>query len=79
MAFPKKSLITVLAAIISSTAVFFLLPTPAPKPQDGNSFAIRNVRVFDGAQTLEDADLVVENGLIKVVRSEERRVGKQCR
>lgn len=67
MAFPKKSLITVLAAIISSTAVFFLLPTPAPKPQDGNSFAIRNVRVFDGAQTLEDADLVVENGLIKVV------------
>ena len=66
MTFARKSFI-LLALCATATSLFFMLPTPAPKAQDGNSFALRHVRVFDGSQTLEDTDVVVEGGLIKAV------------
>ncbi|HEY7390694.1 MAG TPA: amidohydrolase family protein, partial [Bryobacteraceae bacterium] len=42
---------------------------PAPKPVtgrlEGNSFAVSHVRIFDGAETIEGAAVVVRNGLIE--------------
>src|ERR1700733_2595155 len=55
-----------MAAYTSST-VFFLLFAPVCKSAPSDSFAIRHVRVFDGSQTLENVDVVVEGGLIKAV------------
>lgn len=65
MALPKRSL-TLLAVLVIGTGTIFLLPTP-PKQYPANSFAIRHVRVFDGSQILDDANVVVVNGLIKAV------------
>lgn len=42
--------------------------TPAATPAaDGNSFAIRNVRVFDGQRVIEHANVVVRDGRIAAV------------
>jgi imidazolonepropionase-like amidohydrolase len=42
-------------------------PTPISGPVEGNSFAIGNVRVFDGARTTARATIVVRNGVIEAV------------
>ncbi len=45
--------------------------TPEPKPTtgpiEGNSFVIAKVRVFDGAETLEGATVIVRDGLIESI------------
>ncbi|HET6726190.1 MAG TPA: CIA30 family protein [Gammaproteobacteria bacterium] len=38
-----------------------------PHAQNGNSFAVKNVRVFDGTRVIDDATVVVRNGLIQAV------------
>src|SRR5579864_7436229 len=60
-------LTTVVVALL--TGFFFLLPTPPSPPGKSvsNSFAISSVRVFDGSQTLEGVDVLVEDGLIKAM------------
>ncbi|MGH8193322.1 MAG: hypothetical protein ACREQ8_02825 [Woeseiaceae bacterium] len=51
-------------------AFFSVLPEPgAPQPAewptvDGNTFALRGVRVFDGEALHESVDLLVEDGII---------------
>ena len=59
----------ILAAVIAGLAAFFmLLPTPSTDDTaGGNSFAVRNVRVFDGGQTLPKTTVLVQDGLIKAV------------
>ncbi len=39
-------------------------------PITGNSFAIDHVRVFDGTGNIDDATVVVRNGLIEAVEPE---------
>ena len=39
-------------------------PAPEPEAPDSTSFAIRNVRVFDGEKTIARADVVVRDGTI---------------
>ena len=36
-------------------------------PLDGNSFVVRDVRVFDGERSIERANVVVRDGLIAAV------------
>ncbi|HEY1991307.1 MAG TPA: CIA30 family protein [Gammaproteobacteria bacterium] len=64
---PAKTSLIVLAACGVCVGIFFLLPTPAPTHPAANSFTIRHVRVFDGERVLPDADVVVQDGLIKTV------------
>src|SRR5579871_768187 len=40
--------------------------TPSTK-DNGNSFVIRNARIFDGSQVIERGDVLVQNGTIKAV------------
>ncbi|MFD0738856.1 CIA30 family protein [Lysobacter koreensis] len=66
--------ITAIAALVATlaTAVVAQDPTapaspvspPSAKPAAGNSFAIRNVRVFDGERVIDRANVVVRDGRI---------------
>jgi imidazolonepropionase-like amidohydrolase len=57
-------------AFLAAAAIAAALAACASKPAtitgrvEGNSFVIGNVRVFDGAQTIERATVIVRNGLI---------------
>lgn len=73
--------ITAVAALVAALATAVIVPgngvatapaAPSPAPPHaaniaGNSFAIRNVRVFDGQQVLERANVVVRDGRITAV------------
>ena len=50
---------TVVALAVSTSS-----PTQDLGPVEGNSFVIGNVRVFDGAQVIEQATVIVRNGLV---------------
>jgi imidazolonepropionase-like amidohydrolase len=56
--------------VLGWIAFYSLLSAPAiilASPDEGNSFVIRNARVFDGHAVLERSDVWVENGKIKAV------------
>jgi imidazolonepropionase-like amidohydrolase len=56
--------------VLGWIAFYSLLSAPAvilASPDDGNSFVIRNARVFDGHSVLEKSDVWVEGGKIKAV------------
>jgi imidazolonepropionase-like amidohydrolase len=56
--------------VLGWIAFYSLLSAPAvilASPDDGNSFVIRNARVFDGHAVLEKSDVWIENGKIKAV------------
>jgi imidazolonepropionase-like amidohydrolase len=56
-------------ALVTSAAICFsssLSPT-ASAQEPARAFAIKNARVFDGAAVLQNATVIVENGLIKAV------------
>ena len=57
--------IAALLAAACTTASPVTLPTPGPV--DGNSFVVRDVRVFDGARTIERVNVVVRDGRIVTV------------
>ena len=52
-----------LAALLASAAV----SADGEPPGEGNTFAVRDVRLFDGTQTVERTTVVVRNGLIDAV------------
>lgn len=58
--------------VVALLAVFFtLLPQPAPvQALPSESFIIRNVRLFDGYKTINNQDVLVQNGQIKAIGSE---------
>lgn len=60
---PALSLLPGLFQLVSHT----VLGSRGPILSKMTSFAITNVRVFDGENVLEDADIVVEDGIIKQV------------
>jgi len=60
----------VIRRVFGWMALYLLLSAPAvilASPDNGNSFVIRNARVFDGHKVLEQADVWVEGGKIKAV------------
>jgi hypothetical protein len=56
---------SILGIVAISVALAAGPPQRAPisGPVEGNSFAIGRVRVFDGAQVIEQATVIVRNGL----------------
>jgi hypothetical protein len=61
---------TVIRRVFGWLAFSLLLSAPAvilASPDHGNSFVVRNARVFDGHRVLEQSDVWVEGGKIKAV------------
>lgn len=56
-----------LLAACASTAPRQLVTNTGTNANDDNSFAIRDVRVFDGQRVLEDANVIVRDGRITAV------------
>jgi imidazolonepropionase-like amidohydrolase len=59
----RKAFLNAAAAAVA-LAASTSSPTQVLGPIEGNSFAIGNVRVFDGGQIIEQATVIVRNGLI---------------
>jgi hypothetical protein len=59
--------IVTVAALLAACMTSSWVTLPTPGPIDGNSFVVRDVRVFDGARTIERANVVVRNGRIESV------------
>jgi len=62
--FTQTALVAFLAAACTTTSPAAIA---TPGPIDGNSFVVRNVRVFDGARTIERTNVVVRNGRVASV------------
>lgn len=63
----RKTLLLTLAALLAAGTLFMLLPTPPTQADGGASLAISHVRVFDGSAVIEDANVVMKDGLIQAV------------
>ena len=61
------TLIAIVALLATSCATAPVVTVAAGAPVDGNSFVVRNVRVFDGHRTIEGVDVVVKGGRIDMV------------
>lgn len=59
-------LITIAGLALLIGLIIFLLPTPKPESTafSDNSFAMQNIRIFDGHEILENYNIIVENGVI---------------
>lgn len=68
--------LVIFAIVAALAAFFFALPEPKPAAQPGvaggvtNTFALRGVRVFDGARVIERATVIVRGGRIEAVVSD---------
>ena len=58
---------TVLAALLAAACTASPAAIATPGPIDGNSFVVRNVRVFDGARAIERTNVVVRDGRVASV------------
>ena len=63
-------------ALVALAVFFWWLPEPeAPQPNgwpvvDGNSFVLRDVRVFDGERVRESVDVLVTDGVVAAISGE---------
>jgi imidazolonepropionase-like amidohydrolase len=64
---PKLGLIRCCALIACAAIGLFYSFLPASAQEASRVFAIKNVRVFDGNAVMQNATVIVENGLIKAV------------
>jgi imidazolonepropionase-like amidohydrolase len=64
------TIVTVAALLAAACTTASPVTLATPGPVDGNSFVVRDVRVFDGARTIERANVVVRDGrIVSVGRS----------